>query len=306
MALHQLATTQRKSAPLALLAIDLDGFKAVNDQLGHAARDAVLKTAAARIADDEFAVLLGDTNLAGAQVIAHKLLAVLAAPYADVASPLSASIGIADFPESGVIVPALFDSADGTKSLQLRLSQLETEGRVRIISRPAVATTNNKTAQIKSVEKVRVRLPNGGLSVATGSGAAANGAGSIATEVIEAGIILDVTPQASPDYFVLLDIRAKSSSFSSRESGDGIPNEIERSASSTVLVSSGQTFALGGIYKISDTDRISGVPFLKDIPVLGHLFRRSVLDNSDEELLFFITPRIVEGSFDDASMRAAS
>ena len=207
---------------------------------------------------------------------------------------------------NGSAVTALFDSADGTKSLQVRLSQLETEGRVRIISRPAVATTNNKAAQIKSVEKVRVRLPNGGLSVATGAGAAANGAGSIATEVIEAGIILDVTPQASPDYFVLLDIRAKSSTFSSRESGDGIPNEIERSASSTVLVSSGQTFALGGIYKISDTDRISGVPFFKDIPFIGHLFRRSVIDNSDEELLFFITPRIVEGSFDDASMKASS
>jgi type IV pilus assembly protein PilQ len=207
---------------------------------------------------------------------------------------------------NGSAVTALFDSADGTKSLQVRLSQLETEGRVRIISRPAVATTNNKAAQIKSVEKVRVRLPNGGLSVATGAGAAANGAGSIATEVIEAGIILDVTPQASPDYFVLLDIRAKSSTFSSRESGDGIPNEIERSASSTVLVSSGQTFALGGIYKISDADRISGVPFFKDIPFIGHLFRRSVIDNSDEELLFFITPRIVEGSFDDASMKASS
>jgi type IV pilus secretin PilQ/predicted competence protein len=207
---------------------------------------------------------------------------------------------------NGSAISALFDSADGTKSLQIRLSQLETEGRVRIISRPAVATTNNKAAQIKSVEKVRVRLPNGGLSVATGAGAAATGAGNIATEVIEAGIILDVTPQASPDYFVLLDIRAKSSSFSSRESGDGIPNEIERSASSTVLVSSGQTFALGGIYKISDADRISGVPFFKDIPFIGHLFRRSVIDNADEELLFFITPRIVEGSFDDASMKASS
>jgi type IV pilus assembly protein PilQ len=148
-------------------------------------------------------------------------------------------------------------------------------------------------------------LPNGGLSVATGAGAAANGAPAIATEIIEAGIVLDVTPQASPDYFVLLDIRAKSSSFSSREA-DGIPNEIERSASSTVLVSSGQTFALGGIYKIADSDRISGVPFFKDIPVLGNLFRRSLIDNNDEELLFFITPRIVEGSFDDASMKSAS
>ncbi len=215
------------------------------------------------------------------------------------------SFPVASNAAGGSAVTALFDSADGTKSLQLRLSALESEGRVRVISRPAVATTNNKAATIKSVEKVRVRLPNGGLSVATGAGAAANGAPAIATEIIEAGIVLDVTPQASPDYFVLLDIRAKSSSFSSREA-DGIPNEIERSASSTVLVSSGQTFALGGIYKIADSDRISGVPFFKDIPVLGNLFRRSLIDNNDEELLFFITPRIVEGSFDDASMKSAS
>jgi type IV pilus assembly protein PilQ len=205
----------------------------------------------------------------------------------------------------GSAVTMLFDSADGTKTLELRLSQLEQEGRVRIVSRPAVATTNNKPAEIKSVEKYRVKLPNGGTSVATGSGATAAGSGSNATETIEAGIILNVTPQASPDYYILLDIKAKSSSFGSK-SVDGIPNEIERSASSSVLVSSGQTFALGGIYKINEADRVTGVPFFKDIPVLGTFFRRSQTDNSDEELLFFITPRIVEGSFDDATMKGAS
>lgn len=205
----------------------------------------------------------------------------------------------------GSAVTMLFDSADGTKTLELRLSQLEQEGRVRIVSRPAVATTNNKPAEIKSVEKYRVKLPNGGTSVATGSGATAAGSGSNATETIEAGIILNVTPQASPDYYILLDIKAKSSSFGSK-SVDGIPNEIERSASSSVLVSSGQTFALGGIYKINEADRVTGVPFFKDIPVLGTFFRRSQTDNSDEELLFFITPRIVEGSFDDATMKTAS
>lgn len=202
-------------------------------------------------------------------------------------------------------VSMLFDSADGTKSLELRLSQLEQEGRVRIISRPAVATTNNKPAEIKSVEKLRIKLPSGGLSVATGSGASASGSGSIAAQTIEAGITLNVTPQASPDYFVLLDIKANSSSFSSDRTTDGIPNEIARSASSTVLVSSGQTFALGGIYKIVDSDDLQGTPFFKDIPFLGTFFRRSVTRDSDEELLFFITPRIVEGSFDDASMKSA-
>jgi type IV pilus secretin PilQ/predicted competence protein len=205
----------------------------------------------------------------------------------------------------GSAITMLFDSADGTKSLSARLSQLEQEGEVRIISKPAVATTNNKPAEIKSVEKFRVKLPNGGLSIATGSGAQSAGSGDSATQTIEAGIVLNVTPQASPDYYILLDIKAKSSSFGAK-AVDGIPNEIERSASSSVLVSSGQTFALGGIYKITEQDRVAGVPFFKDIPVLGTFFRSLTTENSDEELLFFITPRIVEGSFEDASMKMVS
>lgn len=206
---------------------------------------------------------------------------------------------------AGSAITMLFDSADGTKNLQLRLTQLEQQGQVRIVSKPAVATTNNKPAEIKSVEKYRVKLPNGGLSIATGSGAQSTGAGNVATQTIEAGIVLNVTPQASPDYYILLDIQAKSSSFGAQKV-DGIPNEIERSASSSVLVSSGQTFALGGIYKITENEALTGVPFFKDIPVLGTFFRSSVTENKDEELLFFITPRIVEGSFEDASLNVVS
>lgn len=206
---------------------------------------------------------------------------------------------------AGSAISFLLGSADGSKNLDLRLSALETEGRVRVISRPAVATTNNKQATIKSVEKIRVKTPQGGLSVATGQGASASGSSSIATEAIEIGIVLEVTPQASPDYYVLLDINAKSSTLGA-QLVEGIPSEIERSATSTVLVSSGQTFAMGGIYKISDNDNVTGVPFLKDIPFLGHFFRRAGVVNSDEELLFFITPRIVEGSFDDATMKFTS
>lgn len=224
----------------------------------------------------------------------------------DTANPASitgAAFPIASSATLGSAVTMLFDSADGTRSLSLRLSQLEQEGQVRIISKPAVATTNNKPAEIKSVEKFRVKLPNGGLSIATGSGAQSTGAGNVATQTIEAGIVLNVTPQASPDYYILLDINAKSSTFGSREV-DGIPNEIERSASSSVLVSSGQTFALGGIYKIVERNDDTGVPFFKDIPVLGTFFRKITTDNSDEELLFFITPRIVEGSFEEANEKA--
>jgi type IV pilus assembly protein PilQ len=200
-------------------------------------------------------------------------------------------------------VSLLLGSADGTKSLSDVVTALEQEGTVRIISRPAVATTNNKPAVIKSIEKIRIRLPQGGVSVATGQGASAAGQGNSATETIEIGIVLTVTPQASPDYYVLLDLDAKSSTLGT-QSVDGIPSEVERSARSSVLISSGQTFALGGIYKTTDSTDFNGLPFFKDVPVLGTFFRRTNGTNRDEELLFFVTPRIVEGSFDDASMKA--
>jgi type IV pilus assembly protein PilQ len=200
-------------------------------------------------------------------------------------------------------VSLLLGSADGTKSLTQVVTALESEGTVRIVSRPAVATTNNTPAIIKSIEKIRIRLPQGGVSVATGQGASAAGQGQTATETIDIGIVLTVTPQASPDYFVLMDIDAKSSTLGTN-SVDGIPSEVERSARSSVLVSSGQTFALGGIYKTTDQTNLGGLPFFKDLPVFGHVFRRLNTENRDEELLFFLTPRIVEGSFDDASMKS--
>jgi type IV pilus secretin PilQ/predicted competence protein len=202
------------------------------------------------------------------------------------------------------VVNILLASADGAKNITAALSAYEQEGRARIISKPAVSTTNNKLATIRSVQKLRIRTPAGGVSVATGSGASAAGTSAVATEQIEVGIVLEVTPQASPDYYVLLDVNAKSSTLGGA-GPDGIPIEIERSSTSSVLVSSGQTFAMGGIYKISDRDQVNGVPFFKDIPVIGTMFRDTTVDNSDEELIFFLTPRIIEGSFDDAAMKAS-
>jgi type IV pilus assembly protein PilQ len=201
-------------------------------------------------------------------------------------------------------ISLLLGSADGTRTISQIVSALENEGTARVVSRPAVSTTNNKPATIRSTEKVRIRLPTGGVSVATGQGAQAAGQGNQATEVIEIGIVLEVTPQASPDYYVLLDINAKSSTLGNI-TVDGIPTEIERSARSSVLVSSGQTFALGGIYKTQEKSDIRGLPFFKDIPVLGTMFRRLTSDSKDEELIFFITPRIIEGSFDDAVMKSS-
>jgi type IV pilus assembly protein PilQ len=224
-----------------------------------------------------------------------------------VGSGLPNSTNASSFPASvtgvdgGSAIALAFGSADGTKSLDANISALEREGTIKIISRPSVATTNNKTAEITSNETISVLMPNGGVSTVVGGAGGAAGGPNVATEKIKAGITLKVTPQASPDYFILMDIQAESSNFGSRVV-NGIPALFERKATSTVLVSSGQTFAIGGIYRTTDRDTIRGVPFLKDIPVLGNFFSGNTVDVADEELLFFITPRIIEGSFDDAAM----
>ena len=198
----------------------------------------------------------------------------------------------------------LFGSADGSRTLTEVLTAEEQEGRVKVVSKPAVATLNNKPATIKSTVAIRIRVPQGGNVVSTGASQNLTGGAQAATEKVETGIILEVTPQASPDYYVLLDIKAKSSTLGP-PIVDGIPSEIERATNSSVLVSSGQTFAMGGVYKLSETGSNNGLPWFKDIPVLGTFFRLTGIDDFEEEILFFITPRIVEGSFDDDSMKAS-
>ncbi len=125
MATRQIAQAYRDGAQLAILAIDLDGFKAVNDLHGHAAGDAVLLAVAARITGllrasdvvsrrggDEFSVLLVDVDGLKTRHIAEKLLAALSEPYPDVVPPVSASIGVARYPRDATILAELLERAD--------------------------------------------------------------------------------------------------------------------------------------------------------------------------------------------------
>jgi diguanylate cyclase (GGDEF)-like protein len=122
---NRLAEARRSGAGLALLAIDLDGFKAVNDVHGHQAGDAVLKAAASRIlaalresdvvarmGGDEFVALLSDAGLDDARLVADKLIHALGEPYPGVEPPVSGSVGIAVYPRDGQSVEELCDRAD--------------------------------------------------------------------------------------------------------------------------------------------------------------------------------------------------
>jgi type IV pilus secretin PilQ/predicted competence protein len=207
--------------------------------------------------------------------------------------PVPSNFGSGFGPGTGSALDLALGSLDGTQTLNARLTALEDTGKGRVVSRPRVITMNNVAATIQSLTILRVKLPSTGTVINTGAGGAA-GSASSATEKINTGITLVVTPQVSSDGYVLMSIFAKSSQPDFARSVDGIPNEISREANSNVLVRSGETVVLGGIYRQTTDDRESGLPYLRSIPVFGWLFKRQLKSDRKEELLVFLTPKIIE------------
>jgi diguanylate cyclase (GGDEF)-like protein len=126
---HQLAICRRTGTPLAVLYVDLYGFKAVNDTHGHATGDALLRAVAARLktgirssdfaarlGGDEFAIVLVNAGMGAAATVAGKLAKIVSMPYPidQLSIEISASIGVATHPESGTSSEALLHSADET------------------------------------------------------------------------------------------------------------------------------------------------------------------------------------------------
>ncbi len=202
-----------------------------------------------------------------------------------------------DFPASGVRPGAgttlglLLGSLSGSSQIDAQITALEEAGKGKVISRPKVITLNNTEATIEALEILRVRLPSTGTVINTGAGGAA-GSQTTATQAIDTGIILRVTPQVSSDGYILMQLFVKSS-VPSEVSTDDIPNEISRQATSQVLVREGETVVIGGVYRQRANRDMQGVPWLSSIPVLGWLFKSTLDKDRRQEMLVFITPRVV-------------
>jgi type II secretory pathway component GspD/PulD (secretin) len=206
-------------------------------------------------------------------------------------------------PSGGIPFVKIFQNKfGGLRDLDLELTAAEKSGDIRIISRPSVVTLNNVASTIQSLRVLRITLPSATTNNAVGTGAAAGSAA--ATEKIPVGVILSVTPQVSSDGFVLMNISVKSSSIadsptvpggtSSAGGGNVIPfDELTREAISNVLVRDGETIVIGGILKDTKSTSENGIPWLKDVPVLGWLFKNQRWQKDYEELIVFITPRII-------------
>ncbi|MGH8523349.1 MAG: type IV pilus secretin PilQ, partial [Gammaproteobacteria bacterium] len=170
----------------------------------------------------------------------------------------------------------------GSYLLQLELSALQAEGRGEIISSPRVITADQKEALIEQGTEIP-------YSEATSSGAAA-----IAFK--KAVLSLRVTPHITPDDRINMSLNVhKDAPF---DCGI-IPRALcidTRNVQSEVLVDNGETVVLGGVYEQTNTNNTKRVPFFGELPYVGALFRNSANVRNKDELLIFVTPRIIKES----------
>lgn len=206
-------------------------------------------------------------------------------------SSSTANIGTATVPEFAVNLPAavgtnsggalgfIFGSAGGAVALNLRLSALENQGSVKTISAPKVTTLDNNTAKISQ----GVSIPFSQVS-----------AQGVNTTFIEARLSLEVTPHITQDGSILMAIKAENNQPDPSNTGaNGQPAIQRKEANTQVLVKDGDTTVIGGIYVRRGATAEQGIPFLSHIPLLGYFFRNTTEQDSRQELLIFITPRII-------------
>lgn len=183
--------------------------------------------------------------------------------------PITTGAGLASQIQIGTINDVVLD---------LQLSALETDGKGKVISTPRVTTLNGETAVISQGTTIPYQT---------------SGDDGPKTEFVNAELKLEVTPVINPDNSVILEVLATNDS-PSQTAGATAPSIDTKKAETKVLIKDGETTVIGGIFVESLTDTVEGIPGLMSVPVLGHLFKTQKKQIVKDELLVFITPRIVK------------
>lgn len=163
-------------------------------------------------------------------------------------------------------------------SLDLRLSAGQSRGLTKIVSTPKVAVLDNQTAKIEQGESIPFQTVS---------------QDGTQTTFYDANLTLEVTPHITGDGKVSMQIKVAKNAPGEQRSAAG-PSINKREATTNVLLGDGETTVIGGIYERTTVDSNQSVPFLAKIPLVGLLFKSSSKRDDVEELLVFITPRIVE------------
>jgi type IV pilus assembly protein PilQ len=185
------------------------------------------------------------------------------------------AIGVGGFTPSTFAI-SLFSSA-ANRFLNLELSALEADGKGKLISSPRIITADNNKALIEQGTEFPYQQ------------ATSSGATSVAFR--KAALKLEVTPKITPEGNVILTLDiTKDSRGETTAAGVAIDT---KHIQTQVLVENGGTVVIGGIFELTETENVTKVPLLGDIPVMGNLFKNRQRTSNKQEMLVFITPKMV-------------
>jgi type IV pilus assembly protein PilQ len=176
---------------------------------------------------------------------------------------------------------------DSDYVVDLEITAAQTEGRGEIVSAPRVITANGKEASIEQGVEVPYQE--------------SSSSGATTTQFKKAVLSLKVTPQITPDDRIILDLTVNKDSVGQvvpSATGGFVPSIDTREITTQVLVNDGQTVVLGGILETERRDTVNKVPYLGNIPGLGVLFRSKQKTDNKDELLIFVTPKILREGAD--------
>ncbi len=176
---------------------------------------------------------------------------------------------------------------DSDYIIDLEIAAAQREGRGEIVSAPRVITANGKEASIE--QGVEIPYQESASSGAT------------TTQFKKAVLSLKVTPQITPDDRIILDLTVSKDNVGQlvqSATGGQVPSIDTREITTQVLVNDGQTVVLGGIMETEKRDSVNKVPLLGDIPGLGVLFKSKTRIDNKDELLIFVTPKILREGAD--------
>ncbi|HEV2400873.1 MAG TPA: type IV pilus secretin PilQ [Candidatus Sulfotelmatobacter sp.] len=190
--------------------------------------------------------------------------------------PLFSNLGVTQ-PSSGLT----FINRSNLVRLDFQLSMAESRGLLKVLSRPRVVTQNN----IQALVKQGVRVP-----IVT----QAQLGGPPTVTYVDAFLRLTVTPQITSENTIFLNVDVENTTPNFGQEVQGNPELITQQATTQVLVTDGGTVVIGGVIQTQNSINISQVPLLGSIPVLGNLFKHTQVNTQNQELIFFITPRIIQ------------
>jgi type IV pilus assembly protein PilQ len=190
--------------------------------------------------------------------------------------PLFSNLGSTS-PTSGLS----FVNASNNIRIDAILSMAESRGLLKVLSRPRVVTQNN----IQALVKQGVRVP-----IVT----QAQLGGPPTVTYVDAFLRLTVTPQITSENTIFLNVDVENTTPNFGQEVQGNPELITQQATTQILVTDGGTVVIGGVIQTQNSINIDQVPILGNIPILGNLFKHTQVQTSNQELIFFITPRIIQ------------